>query len=386
MLINDLIQEDDSLTDSDKMALEHFPEKVKNELRVLSEWLCANKSDDFINVYATIRSDVLVKSIDGLRKSQRSSSGTLNVSGLSQNAHSPMPTRRNVLQPLKEPTPVRGVRGTPKSIQQAIRKLQDVIPGEILGRQETVPDSIQNPPISEHEIISYLTCVTALSKLMQSELKLMEGIIPLPYQKIIFSRLVFQSLDTVISEGDQLATRVKRCVARHDFTSALSLFPILRHQASMRHCFDLLFDGCSPDVMTKFQGLVVTLQTTINRALEEFIDYVKTDADTKVPRDGTVHELTNNVMIFVVQLLNYVDILSRVITVTDMNSLENSTDKNRLAYAMYITRILSALGLTLHNKSEAYSDPFLKAIFKLNNMHYILKVSNTHLITQSCPH
>ena len=349
---------------------------MKNELRILSEWLCANKSDDFITVYANIRSDALTKSLQGLRDSQRSSSGTFNMSNLnSQSSHSPMPTKRS--NAMKEPTPSRS-RGTPKSIQMALRKLQDVS-GEILGRPQAIPDSIENPTISEHEIVSYLTCVTALSKLMQSELKLMEGIIPLPYQKIIFSRLVYQSLETVVGEGDALATRVKRCVARHDFSSALSLFPILRHQASMRHCFELLFDGCTPDVLTKFQGLVVTLQTTINRALEEFIDFIKTDIDTKVPKDGTVHELTCNVMMFICQLLNYMDILSRVITVTDMNSLESSTDKNRLAYAQYITRVLSGLGLTLQNKSEAYNDPFLRAIFRLNNLHYILKVCNKSL-------
>ncbi|KAI1285928.1 Exocyst complex component 7 [Halotydeus destructor] len=374
VIINDLINEDDSLPDSDKNVLEHLSEKVKKELRILSEWLCANKSDDFITVYATIRSDVLYKSLTGLRDYQKAASGgssSLAVSSSSGSHTSPMPTRRAVLQPIRESTPGRS-KGTPKSIQNALKKLNI---GDILGtsRGPAVPEFIENPSITEREIVSYLTSVTALSKLMHSELKLMEGIIPLPYQKKIFSRLVYKSLETIVGEGDGLANRVKRCVARHDFTSALSLFPILRHQSTMRHCFDLLFDGCSPEVLSKFQGLVVNLQTTIMKALEEFVDYIKSDNDTKVPRDGTVHELTNNVMIFIVQLLNYIDILSRVITVTDFHSLEGSTDKNRLAYAQYITRVLSGLGLTLQNKSENYSDLSLKAIFKLNNLHYILK-------------
>ena len=36
-------------------------------------------------------------------------------------------------------------------------------------------------------------------------------------------------------------------------------------------------------------------------------------------------------------------------------------------------KVLSALGLNLSNKSETYSDPFLRPIFMLNNYNYILK-------------
>jgi exocyst complex protein 7 len=278
--------------------------------------------------------------------------------------------RKNITTQLRETPPI---RRTPKSIQQALKKkLQDVIPGD-KSHQPTI-EAKDDLSISEREIVSYLTCVTALYKLMQSELKLMNGIIPPEHQRPIFSRLVYRSLEIVVGDGEALANRVKKCVARQDFPSALCLFPILRHQASMRHNFDILFDGCTHEVQTKFQGLVVTLQTTISKSLEEFIDYIKSDIHTKVPKDGTVHELTSNVMIFVVQLLGYLDILSRVITVTDLQSLENSSDKNRLAFAQYITRVLSSLGLTLQNKSEFYSDQHLKAIFKLNNTHYILKV------------
>ncbi|RWS30152.1 Exocyst complex component 7-like protein, partial [Leptotrombidium deliense] len=125
-------------------------------------------------------------------------------------------------------------------------------------------------------------------------------------------------------------------------------------------------------VQSKFQGLVVTLQTTINRTLEEFIDFIKTDLDTKVPKDGTVHELTSNTMIFLVNLMDHLDILSRVITITDIQSIDPRVDKNRWAYAQYIVRVLLALGSALQNKSESYSDIHLKAIFLLNNYHYIL--------------
>lgn len=372
ILILDIVNEEEGTTDSDKMVLEQLPEKAKNELRLMSEWLCENKKDDFIVIYATIRSEVLLKSLQGLRDHQRSASGILSMGAT---GHSPMPGRKS-MPAVNTPTS----RRTPKSIQQAFQKLQGVIPGELLGvvRSQSTIDFKEDPVMSEREIVSYLTSVTALYKLMQSELKLMEGIIPNPLQKPIFSRLVYSSLDSIVREGDELAMRVKRCVARNDFNPVLSLFPILRHQAAMRHCFDLILDGCSQEVVFKFQGLVVNLQTTISKALNEFIDFIKNDVDAKVPKDGTVHELTSNVMIFLVNLLNFVDILSRVITggASNDSAVQRSKDKNKIVYAQYITRVLAAVGLTLKNKADSYSDPFLRAIFMLNNFHYILKVSN----------
>lgn len=371
VLIYDLVHDEDN-PNLEKIIQEQFPDKIREELNLMAKWLCENRNDDFITVYANIRSEVLVKSLQGLHDEQKSNSGSYQQGAFSSPAQ---PIRKNLMMPIRDATPQ---KRTPKSIQQSLKKkLQDVIPGEMLGTKLSQQNNELKDDLSigEREIVSYLTNVSALYKLMQIELRIMNGIIPMEYQKPIFSRLVYPALEIVVSEGEGLANRVKKCVTRQDFSSALNLFPILRHQASMRHNFDLLFDGCTMEVQTKFQGLVITLQVTIGKALEEFVDFIKSDVHTKVPKDGTVHELTSNVMIFIVQLLGYLDILSRVITVSDLQSLENSNDKNRLAYAQYITRVLSALGLTLQNKSEAYTDPHLKAIFKLNNLHYILKAS-----------
>lgn len=330
---------------------------------ILSEWLSKNMRDKFISTYAQIRSDVIETSLRELKTHQKSSTGS-----------SPMVARKSL-------TPIRDnsqPKRNPKSIQQALKKkLHDVMPHEMLGSRSyhSVPNDLCDLATNEKEIEYYLTSVTALYKLAQEELKFMDGIVPNEYQKILFSRLVLPALIFIVNEGESIASRAKKCTSRHDFTSALNLFPILRHQASMRHNFDLLFDGCSTEVQTKFQGLVVTLQTTLSKSLEEFIEYIRNDIAMKVSKDGTVHELTSNVMMFLVQLSNYLDILSRVITVTDVKSYERSADKNKLAFAQFISRVLSTLMVNLDLKSESYSDPYLKAIFKLNNIHYVLKVT-----------
>lgn len=346
---------------------------------MLAQWLCTNKNDDFIGVYAKIRGEVLVKSLQNLHDHLKSSSGSgygLKLAPSGHSSDSPVVGRRpgNISTPvLKGDTPTSRKNTGLKGALQT--KIQHVITGEPRSKPSVaLPLEIRDDIyVSEREIVLYLTSVTALYKLMQSELKLMSTIIPIEHQRPIFSRLVLPALQKVVGEGEALSVRVKKCIARHDFSAALNLFPILRHLTSMRHNFDLLFDGCSKDVTNKFQGLTVTLETTIYKALEEFVEHIKTHGDLKVPRDGTVHELTSNVMLFIVQLLEYLPILSRVTPVNDLPSLDNAPDKNRVAFAQYMSRVLSALGLTLQNKSEAYTDPHLKAIFKLNNYHYILK-------------
>ncbi len=196
--------------------------------------------------------------------------------------------------------------------------------------------------VSEREIGSYVTSVTGLFKLMQLELKLLESIIPQNVQRKIFSRLVMKALDSVYHEGESLSLRVKRCLTTKDFSSALCLLPVLRFHANMRHSFDLLLDGCEAEVNSKLHSLTVTLQTTISKSLEEFIEHIKSDPQQKVPKDGTVHELTSNVMLFLVHLKSYLDILSRVVTVTDMKAMEACPDKNRFAFAQYIFRVLTS--------------------------------------------
>ncbi|XP_035209362.1 exocyst complex component 7-like [Stegodyphus dumicola] len=91
-----------------------------------------------------------------------------------------------------------------------------------------------------------------------------------------------------------------------------------------------------------------------------------------MPKDGTVHQLTSNAIMLLEQLQDYQDILGSVLTLQD-TSFATSKDKRKLSFAQYITRVLSALSVTLQNKSEAYSDQYLRAIFRMNNLHYIVK-------------
>lgn len=44
-----------------------------------------------------------------------------------------------------------------------------------------------------------------------------------------------------------------------------------------------------------------------------------------------------------------------------------------VSIVIYVARVLAALVSTLTNKSETYNDVYLRAIFRMNNLHYIVK-------------
>lgn len=43
------------------------------------------------------------------------------------------------------------------------------------------------------------------------------------------------------------------------------------------------------------------------------------------------------------------------------------SERNAALLGLYIKKVLVQLNLTLVNKSDTYTDPFLKAVFRLNN-------------------
>ncbi|KAG8235569.1 hypothetical protein J437_LFUL013119 [Ladona fulva] len=219
---------------------------------------------------------------------------------------------------------------------------------------------------------NYLLLVVGLHRLMQMEHSLMAGIIPLAHHHKIFEIITRDALDTVVQDGENIAARAKRCINRHDFAAVLVVFPILKHLLAMKPEFDRTVEGCD------INGA---------KALEDFIESVKGDASTALPKDGTVHELTSNSLTFLEQLLDFVDtiggILSRDPQYTSLLQhltqqappppLHSQADKNKVLLGIYIRRVLVQLNLALVGKSELYGagDACLRAIFRLNNSHYV---------------
>lgn len=377
IIIMDLVLIDEELAVDDEKVVEHLSENTLKELRDIARWLLDNSREDYMNVYATLRSNILLRSLQGFKDHHKSSSGnsmTLPVHG------SPALGRVR----LKD-TPS---RRTSKKIQQALmtkasKKISSIsqsveqATGITLGHRRQGSHLEAKEEVVDVELDFYQICVTALHRLMQSEYKLMEGIIPPHHRVKAFERVIQAGLEMVVQEGENIAARTKKCVGKHDFLGALSVFPILKHLIGMRPEFDQLLEKCHPSIRQKFVGVVTTLHSVGAKSLDDFIDSIRTDPDRQMPKDGTVHELTSNVMMVLEQLYEFIDIIGSILS-EDSSYQANlasfpASERKKAAVGNYITRVLSILTLTLNNKSEAYNDTYLKSIFRANNFHYILK-------------
>lgn len=58
--------------------------------------------------------------------------------------------------------------------------------------------------MDEQELENYLISVIALQKLMQAELSLMVGIIPLKYHHQVFQIIIQESLSNIVHDGEVL--------------------------------------------------------------------------------------------------------------------------------------------------------------------------------------
>lgn len=80
--------------------------------------------------------------------------------------------------------------------------------------------------------------------------------------------------------------------------------------------------------------------------MEDFIDSVRNDTNSQLPKDGTVHELTSNVLVFLEQLIDYVDTIGSVlIRDQNYNSALNrinlaNVDRNKALLGIYISKLI----------------------------------------------
>ncbi|XP_015735082.1 exocyst complex component 7 isoform X12 [Coturnix japonica] len=354
ILILDLISGDDEMDTQEEMALEHLPESVLHDVIRISGWLVENgRNQDFMTVYFQIRSVQLDRSIKGLKDHFRKNSSSTGVpySPAIQNKRKDTPTKK----PIKRPV---------------------LIPGR--------------DDVFDIEIDAYIHCVSAFVKLAQSEYQLLTEIVPEHHQKKTFDSLIQESLDNLIMEGDNIVSAARKAIIRHDYSAVLTIFPILKHLKQMKPEFDQVLQGTAAGTKNKLPGLITSMETTGAKALEEFADNIKNDPDKEynMPKDGTVHELTSNAILFLQQLLDFQETAGAMLASqvlgdtynipldpreTSSSASSYSSEFSRRLLSTYICKVLGNLQLNLLSKSKVYEDPALSAIFLHNNYNYILK-------------
>ncbi|XP_064423656.1 exocyst complex component 7 isoform X4 [Latimeria chalumnae] len=404
ILILDLIGGDDDMETQEDSTLEHLPENVLQDIIYIALWLVEHgRNQDFMNVYCQIRSSQLDRSIKGLKEHFRKSSSSSGVlySPAIQNKRKDTPTKK----PNKRPGTIRKAQNLLKQYSQhgldgkkgvssltpmeghdhdlRVKHLSDTLNekhGSALGKEDML----------DIEIDAYIHCISAFVKLAQSEYQLLTEIIPEHHQKKTFDSLIQEALDNLIVEGDSIVSAARKAIIRHDYSAVLTIFPILKHLKQMKPEFDQVLQGTAASTKNKLPVLITSMETTGAKALEEFADSIKNDPDKEynMPKDGTVHELTSNAILFLQQLLDFQETAGAMLASqvlgdtynipldpreTSSSASSYSSEFSRRLLSTYICKVLGNLQLNLLSKSKVYEDPALSAIFLHNNYNYILK-------------
>ncbi|XP_054544921.1 exocyst complex component 7 isoform X7 [Talpa occidentalis] len=350
VLILDLISGEDELEVQDEVPLEHLPEGVLQDVIRISRWLVEyGRNQDFMNVYYQIRSSQLDRSIKGLREHFRKSSSSSGVpySPAIPNKRKDTPTKK----PVKRP-----------------------------GRDDML----------DVETDACIHCISAFVKLAQSEYQLLTDVIPEHHQKKTFDSLIQDALDGLMLEGENIVSAARKAIIRHDFSAVLTVFPILRHLKQTKPEFDQVLQGTAASTKNKLPSLITSMETVGAKALEDFADNIKNDPDKEynMPKDGTVHELTSNAILFLQQLLDFQETAGAMLASqvlgdtynipldpreTSSSATSYSSEFSKRLLSTYICKVLGNLQLNLLSKSKVYEDPALSAIFLHNNYNYILK-------------
>ncbi|XP_074518919.1 exocyst complex component 7 isoform X1 [Halichoeres trimaculatus] len=385
ILILDAISLDEELEVQEDVVLEHLPEGVLQDIICIAGWLVEyGRNQDFMNVYFQIRSSQLDRSIKGLKDHFRKNSASSGI------LYSP------AVQTKRKDTPTKKAPKRPVYIPGTIRKAQNLLKqysqhgldGKKGGSNLTPLEGKDD--VLDIEIDSYIHCISAFVKLAQSEYALLAEIIPEHHQKKTFDSLIQEALDNLMLEGDNIVSAARRAIMRHDYSAVLTIFPILRHLKMNKSDFDATLQGTAASTKNKLPTLITSMETIGAKALEEFADSIKNDPDKEynMPKDGTVHELTSNAILFLQQLLDFHETAGAMLASqvlgdtynipldpreTSSSASSYTSEFNKRLLSTYICKVLGNLQLNLLSKSKVYEDSALSAIFLHNNYNYILK-------------
>lgn len=201
-----------------------------------------------------------------------------------------------------------------------------------LGGSTSAASAIAEESSSESEAVEIFCLeVSALQKLMSSEQVAMVGIIPHQFQRRIFEIVARDSLDTLTADGEAIIARVRKAGGgggggggsgggsggggNSDFLAILTVFHVIRHVMQVKPRMDRTLEGCDAGVRSRYNTLVHQFFVTGQTALDGFVEGVRSDATARerMPKDGTVFQLTSNVILFLEQLLDYVETVALVL-------------------------------------------------------------------------
>ena len=401
---NDSVSGDSiSHTSSDDFAsITQFPEDVQTNMTQIAEWLVANDREEYMNIYANIRAHMMKKSLEQMREHQKTASMGSQGRGVSPARKIASPAAAIALSQDNSSTPTsRKISQTGSAIKERARKrmnkfnvkLEAKTGLTIPGGRRYLDMSGDETTITAHdtEVETFLMTLAALQRLMALEQQLLVGIIPAKWHKRILEMISRDSFEVVAKEGETITARVRKSITSCDFVAVLTQFHILRQMTTLKPLFDKTLEGCDVTVKNRYNNLLQEFQTSGTLAVDGFIDGIRIDSTTreKMPKDGTVFELTSNILMYLEQFVDYIDIIADILV---QNATYNQEilklprrilprDRPQALLGLYTKKVLIQLNLTLVTKSNFYNDQYLRAVFLLNNNMYVLRaIAKTGLL------
>jgi len=350
--------DDASQTSYDDTNIEHLPERTMIELKTIASWLTMHgNNQDFMSVYAQIRSNVLKQSLQGIKDSGSAAQSQLPFAGRTKAAPAAINPRRTLR-----------IR---RDGRKGSTKVQDTASLRTPVFQTNEPNLMEDEENSE--VNKFITCTGALLKLMQSERALLQSIVPEENQVPIFSHLLNDTIQVHINDGETLCNMAKKFYSKLDHSSIQIIFPVLKYLRSLSQEFDAVLRSANVDTRKRFFTLYTMFETSGSKAMHEFIEKLKeTEKHITMPKDGTVHEVTTNVMVFLEDLVKFSETTGVILATTKQPKGDPRKD-NEKYIAIYISEALTCLSRSLGLKAKSYDTIGLQSIFMLNNYSYIVK-------------
>lgn len=113
-------------------------------------------------------------------------------------------------------------------------------------------------------------------------------------------------LDSIGQDSKRFVQHVKECQVKKDYPGILAVFPtvgMLKKEQPEIHAKALKY--CNEENRHMFGKLIRDIEMAGANALDAFVDGIKSDSkktDENLPRDGTVHQMTSDALLFIEQL------------------------------------------------------------------------------------
>ncbi|XP_017861311.1 PREDICTED: exocyst complex component 7 [Drosophila arizonae] len=377
----DLIYIEDDSSSDEFTSFRQLSQSTREELFTISHWLEQNMRE-YTHIYATERGEVVLRSLQLLKDHQKSSSwGTEALRPRhSGRQNEPKKNTSARLQQIFEKKANKLYLRATQTIEQST--------GFSIKKASSHTDHLTSEDLldGDQELDKYLVMLLGLQRLLNWERAIMRDIIPQSKHNEVFARLAYNAIDLVVKDADAITQRILRCISRKEWTSALGIFSALKRVILLQPDIERTYDAAQREQLTK---VLNKLQQTGAKALEHFLDVVKGESSTNivgqsnVPKDATVHELTSNTIWFLEHLYEHFDVIGSILAQDVLYSTQLDTilmkkalpgeERNKALLAIYIKKALAELNLSIMNKCEQYNDQATKHLFRLNNIHYILK-------------